>query len=480
MFFTIIRIVSVVIGIVGTTFIIPIATALACHEYAVLPSFILPMLGSWLQALVFILAGKKKKTLLNTRSAFAVVALAWISASFFGIIPLYASGAIPVLHDAVFESVSGFSTTGATILTDIEGLPRSINMWRCETHWLGGMGIVALTVALLPILGVGGFQLIKAETTGPEKGKLTPKITNTAKILWFLYVSLTVVQTVLLMVAGMDFIDALSHSFATLGTGGFSTRNESVGSFHSASVDWICSVFMLLAGINFSLYYYLFTGKFSELKKDSELRTYIGIIFAASLLITLLEVGTYGGFFQSLRYSVFQVLTLITTTGFSTADYTLWHPASQIIVFMLFFIGGCSGSTGGGIKVIRWVILGKQLYNEVLKLIHPHGIFTIRLNQRAGRKDVVFTVTSFIFLYMVLIFATTFFASLFGIDILTSFTAAISMIGNYGPAFGALGPSCNYSWLPAAVKWWYSFMMIAGRLELFTMVIFFFPAYWKK
>ncbi|MCR5763539.1 MAG: TrkH family potassium uptake protein [Treponema sp.] len=480
MFFTVIRIVFAINGIVGCTLIIPILTALACKEYEVIQSFALPMTVSIIVALIFILAGRKKKAHLNTRSAFAVVALAWTSASLFSAIPLYASGAIPHLADAVFESVSGFSTTGATILSDIESLPRSINLWRCETHWLGGMGIVALTVALLPILGVGGFQLIKAETTGPEKGKLTPKITNTAKILWMLYFGLTVIEAILLKIAGMDFIDALSHAFATLGTGGFSTRNASIASFNSAAIDWILTFFMFFAGINFSMYYYLFTGKLNDIKRDSELKAYASIILVSVIVITLLELSHFKDFFTSLRYSAFQVMTMITTTGFSTEDYTFWHPASQVLVFMMFFIGGSSGSTAGGIKVIRITIAAKQLHNEVKRMLHPHGIFSIRINQRAGRKDIVFNVTAFIFAYMALIIISTFFTTLFGIDVFTSFTASASMIGNYGPAFNKLAPSCNYGWLPDAVKWWYSFIMLTGRLEIYTMIIFFFPSFWKK
>lgn len=480
MFFTVIRIVFAINGIVGCTFIVPVLTALACREYQVLPSFLIPMAASIVLAATFILAGRKKKIRLNSRSSFIVVALAWISASLFSAIPLYASGAIPHLADAVFESTSGFSTTGATILSDIETLPRSINLWRCETHWLGGMGIVALTVALLPIMGVGGFQLIKAETTGPEKGKLTPKITNTAKILWILYFSLTVAETLLLKIAGMDFIDALSHAFATLGTGGFSTKNASIAGFDSAAIDWILTFFMFCAGVNFSLYYYLFTGKINDIKKDSELKVYISLIIAIVIAITFIELSSYGSVMRSLRYSAFQVLSLITTTGFATTDYTLWHPASQVLIFMLFFIGGSSGSTSGGIKVIRITIVAKQLLNEVKRMLHPHGIFSIRLNRRAGRKDVVFNVTAFLFAYMALVLISTFITALAGIDIFTSFTASASMVGNYGPAFNKLGPSCNYGWLPDAIKWWYSFVMLTGRLEIYTMIIMFFPSFWKN
>jgi len=477
---TVFRIVSALVAIIGTTFLIPILVALFCGESAVLLAFIIPMIASWAFFLAVNLPFWKKKIALDMRMTFISVALAWIGAGFFGALPLWISGAIPSFTDAVFESVSGFSTTGGTILSEIESLPRSINLWRCMTHWLGGMGIVALTVALMPVLGVGGFQLIKAETTGPEKGKFTPKITTTAKILWFIYLGMTLVQTALLKIAGMDFIDALCHAFSTLGTGGFSTRNASIGAYNSASIEWICFAFMFLAGINFSLYYYFFTRNFSEIKCNSELKAYIWINVTSIVAIAIIQSSSYGGFFKSLRFSAFQTASILTTTGFSTADYTKWKSASQIVILMLLFIGGMSGSTSGGVKVIRWVVLYKQFKNEILKMIHPHGVFSIRLNQQAGRKDVVFSVSAFFFLYFSFVILTAFFTSLFGLDMQTSFTGAVTMLGNCGPAFGALGPSNNCGWLAAPIKWWYSFAMIAGRLELFTLFIFLTPAYWKK
>ncbi|MCH5294409.1 MAG: TrkH family potassium uptake protein [Treponema sp.] len=475
-----IKIVACILGIVGFTYILPVSVALVYHETQVVWSFSVPMIASLVFAAASLLIWRNQKIRFNTKTSFVIVAVAWLAVNLFGAIPLYVSGAIPALVDAVFESFSGFTTTGGTIVTDVEALPRSINLWRCQTHWLGGMGIVALTVALLPLLGVGGFQLIKAETTGPEKGKLTPKIATTAKVLWFMYISLTVLQTILLRVAGMDFVDALSHAFATLGTGGFSTRNSSVGTYDSLAIDIIVTVFMFLGGINFSMYYYAFTGKGSEIKENSELRNYLAIVFISVLAITLLELKNYGGFFNSLRYSSFQTISIMTTTGFSTDDYLNWTSASQVIIFLLFFIGGCSGSTAGGVKVIRWVILAKQFHNEIQKMLHPQGIFTIRINKRAGRKDVVFNVAAFLFIYVIMIAALTLFACIFKLDILSSFTGALSMVGNVGPAFGKLGPSCNYAFLPAAVKWAYCFAMLAGRLEFFTIVIFLSPSFWKK
>lgn len=478
--FTVFKIVTVILAIIGTTYIVPIITALAYGETGVLLSFIIPMVCSWALAFCTLFFGRKKSTTLSTRSGFVTVAFAWIFAALFGAIPLYASGAIPSVTDAVFESVSGFSTTGATILSEIETLPRSINLWRCQTHWLGGMGIVALTVALLPLLGVGGFQLIKAETTGPEKGKVTPKIANTAKVLWFIYLGLTVIQAILLKIAGMDWVDSISHAFATLGTGGFSTRNASIGAYNSVAIEVICTVFMFLAAVNFSLYFLLFTGKISDIKTNSEFKALIGIVVTTLVLVTLSEIRTYGSFFTSLRYSSFQIASILSTTGFSTSDFTLWTPFGQTIIFALFFIGGSSGSTSGGVKIVRWVVLFKQLKNEVLRMIHPHGIFTIQLDGRVGRKDVVFNVAAFFVLYFTLLAFTTLFASLFGVDLFSSFTGALSMVGNIGPGFNALGPSCNYGFLPVPVKWCYCFAMLAGRLEIYTILIFFFPSYWKK
>lgn len=479
-FFTILRIIAVILGIVGSTLIIPLIVAICYGETQVILPVVIPMVCSWIFAIVMLIAGRGKKTKLSTKSSFVIVALSWIAASLFGAIPLYFSGAIPSITDAVFESVSGFTTTGATILSTVENLPVSMNLWRCLTHWLGGMGIVALTVALLPLLGVGGFQLIKAETTGPEKGKFTAKITSTAKTLWLIYFALTFIEFILLLIAGDNFVDAMSVAFATLGSGGFSTKNGGIGDYNSLPIEIIITVFMFLAGINFTMFYNIITGRFKDLKENTEFKTYLGICGIAVLLITFFECSTYGGFFKSLRYSSFQVGAIISTTGFGTADYTYWKPASQVIIFIMFFIGGCSGSTGGGVKVIRWICLWKQLKIEIKKMLHPHGVFTMQIDNKEINKTLPVTVAAFFAIWCIMIVITTFIACIFGVEIFTSFTGALSMVGNVGPAFGALGPSANYGWLHPVVKWWYSFAMIAGRLELFTMIIFFTPDYWKK
>jgi trk system potassium uptake protein TrkH len=475
-----IRIISLLLVIVATTMLFPAGIALYYGETTALWSFLISILISWAAGAVFLFAGRGRKLKMSTRSGFAVVACAWTFASFLGAFPLYLSGCFLSFTDAFFESVSGFTTTGATILASVEVLPISMNVWRCQMHWLGGMGIVALTVALMPLLGVGGFQLIKAETTGPEKGKFTPKITVTAKILWFIYLAFTIIQTVLLMAAGMNFTDAVSHSFASLGTGGYSTRNASIGAYNSPAIDWICTVFMILGGVNFTLYYRAIQRNGKEIFENTELKAYLVIILISVLIVAISILPQYGNFLTSIRYSAFQVVSIITTTGFSTADFTKWAPPAQLVLFFLMFIGGCSGSTGGNIKVIRWVVLGKQMMNEIRRMLHPHGVFSIRLNGRAGRKDLVYSVSAFIFLYFMLVLVTTIVASFDGADIITSFTSSLAMVGNIGPGFGKVGPVENYGFFSPFTKWWFSFAMIAGRLELYTMLVFFMPVYWKK
>jgi len=477
---SLLKIASILLSIVGILFAIPLGFAFYYGESSVYLSFIIPMAVSFVFVLAVNIPTRKFKITMNTRQTFLIVALSWVVISFMGAIPMYVSGSIPRFVDALFESVSGFSTTGSTILSEIESLPKSINMLRCLTHWIGGMGIVTLTVALMPLLGVGGFQLIKAETTGPEKGKVTARITTTAKILWAIYFGFTAAETIALCLAGMTFTDALSHAFATLGTGGFSTRNASIGSYNSVAIDVIIMIFMFLAGINFSLYFYVITRKFRDIGSNSEFKAYLAIIFILIVAVVISLRNVYGSFGDRLRYSSFQVISLMTTTGFSTADFMNWPAATQFLLFVTFFIGGCSGSTSGGVKVIRWLVLGKQVQNETRKMLHPHGVFAIRLNGRPGRKDIVFNVAAFMAVYFALVLVTTFVGCLGQLDVWSAFTGALSMVGNIGPGYALLGPSQNFGFLPDFVKYWYSFAMLAGRLELYTMIIYFLPVYWEK
>lgn len=475
-----IKIISALLAIVGGMMIMPLCVGLAIGENSVILSFLIPMLASFMLLAIVFIPTRKLKISINTRQTYLIVAGSWIFMSLFGAVPLFATGAFPSVTDAVFESVSGFTTTGSTVCGHLETLPRSINLWRCITHWIGGMGIVTLTVALLPLLGVGGFQLIKAETTGPEKGKITARITTTAKYLWIIYAGFTLIEAVLLRLAGMDWLDAFSHAFSTLGTGGFSPKDSSIGWYNSAAIDTIITVFMFFAGINFSLFYYIIVRKFDDIRDNSEFKAYIALVIFAILAVTFSLGGIYNTFPQKLRYGAFHVVSLLSTTGFSTADFTLWSPAAQFFLFALFFVGGCSGSTSGGVKVVRWVILFKQISNETKRMLHPHGIFAIRLNNRVGRKDVVFNVTAFMTLYFFMVALTTLVGCIGQLDLFTAFTGALSMIGNVGPAAGILSPSGNFGALPVFVKLWYCFAMLAGRLELYTMIMFFLPYYWER
>ncbi|MBQ0050859.1 MAG: TrkH family potassium uptake protein [Treponema sp.] len=478
--FIFVRLIFIILAIVGIFLTFPVITALACGEFFTLHWYLIPMLSTIALGSIFYFVGKKTKIKLSTRSVFAFVAFAWISISMLGTVPLLFSGYFKTFADALFESVSAFSTTGATVLSEVENLPRSLNLWRCEMHWLGGMGIIALTVALLPLLGVGGFQLIKAESTGPDKGKITPKMASTAETLWLLYFGFTLAEAIVLKICGMDVIDSISYAFSTLGTGGFATMNSSIASYNSPAIEIVCTVFMFLAGINFSLYFYVISGKFSEIKKNSELKAYLSIFGICMVVIAILLIPHYGSFATALRYSSFQVAAIMTTTGFATADYLTWPNAAQFFLFLLFFTGGCSGSTSGGFKVIRWVVLQKQAKNEMLRMLHPHGIFSISINKKAGRKDLVFNVAAFAFVYFGLVGITTMIGAFCNLDVFTSLTASLSMVGNIGPAFGELGPTANYGWLCPFLKYWYCFAMIAGRLELYNLIIFILPDYWKN
>ncbi len=473
------RIIFMILAIIAVSFIIPIGTALYTKEFHTVSAFVIPMIAVCTAAGVLFIINRHKKLRLSAVGGIVLTAAAWIGAGILGALPLYLSGTIPAFADALFESVSGFTTTGATILTDIEACPLSMHVWRTQMHWLGGMGIVALTVALFPLLGVGGFRLIKSETTGPDKGKITAKITHTAKGLWFIYLGMTVVQIVFLMIAGLSFIESMCHTFASLGTGGFSTRNTSVGAFNSVAVDIICTVFMLLAGVNFSLYFKLFTGKAQEIFDNSELRAYLKIVFISSALIFISIYPLYG-IKDGLRHSFFQVASIITTTGFSSVNYDLWPEFAKTVLLFLMFIGGCSGSTAGSIKVIRWLILKKQSDIETNILLRPHGVFGIRLNKRPGRKDIVYSVAGFIFAYFILTIITALVAVADGADMLSGFTASLALIGNIGPGFGLVGPAGNFAFFSPFVKVFFSFIMLAGRLELYTMIIYFTPGFWKR
>ncbi len=445
-------------------------------------SFLIPCILGILM-LIVLLATKKQneKAVLSQRMGYLFVTLAWVFSALLGSLPFVFSGAIPSFIDAFFETMSGFTTTGATILTDIEVLPKCILLWRAVTHWLGGMGIVVLTVAILPLLGIGGRTLIEAEAPGPQVDKFTPRISETAKILWLIYLGLTVIEILLLALGGMSLIDAVTHAFATMATGGFSTKNLSVGAYNSAYIDIVITIFMLFAGLNFSLYWKVLKGDLRSFFKDTEAKVYLLIFVTASILIAvnLLREGQYTNFETAWRYASFQAASILTTTGFVTADYLAWPALAQTVLFILMFIGGCSGSTGGGIKVGRIVTLVKMGFTEMRYLIQPRGIHGIFLDGKYLKKNVVYDIAAMVFLYLMSMIVSTFVVSTGGYDIMTSLTATLATLGNIGPGFALVGPVFNYAFFPDYIKVWLSFIMLLGRLEIYTVLVIFTKSYWK-
>jgi trk system potassium uptake protein TrkH len=482
------RILAILLGVVALIMLIPLALAVILKEGMMIRAFGLPAGMVIILALPALYSFKTKPLRFRPRDGFLLVFLTWVFMSLMGAFPFYLSAGSFAgsthggfsFTDAFFESACGFATTGATTITDVEALPKSLLLWRSMSHWVGGMGIVLLTVALMPLLGVGGFQLIKAETPGPEKEKVTPKITATAKVLWCTYCVLTVVLVILFRMGGMGWLDAFCHSFTTIASGGISTRNKGLSWYNSTFIETVSIVFMLLAGINFNLYYRLLRGKFRDVLTNTEGRVYLGVFFIAAAAITLTLIPFYGSLGTALRYGAFQTASILSTTGAVIVDYSAWPALTQAILFCLMFIGGCSSSTAGGIKVIRHVVLWKQAGNELRRTLYPQGVFSIQMNKKVGRKDVVYGVAGFVFLYAVITAVTTLVTAASGMGIFSSFSIALSVIGNIGTGFGVIGPGYNFSPFPDYLKWFYSFIMITGRLELWTVLILFTPEYWRS
>jgi trk system potassium uptake protein TrkH len=416
------------------------------------------------------------------REGMAIVALGWFSAGLFGGLPFYLAGTFESVVDCVFESLSGFSTTGASVLADIEAVPRGILFWRSLTHWLGGMGIIVLSLAILPFLGVGGMQLYRAEVPGPSPDKLKPRIKDTATTLWKVYLVFSVAETLLLLLGGMDLFDALCHTFGTMATGGFSTRNASVAAYDSAYIDYVITVFMLIAGVNFSLHYLLLKWRPSAMLKDPEFRVFavLAACFVAVVTIAVFASGDYDSMADSVRYSSFQVASILTTTGFATADYELWPGVAQAILVFCMFVGGCAGSTAGGMKVMRIMLLVKHSYQELFRLIHPRSVSRVKMGRVVVQDDVLRGVWGFFILWLGLFVLGAFLVAATGVDVVTSFAAALACIGNIGPGIGGVGPTDNFAWLPDTAKWVLTFCMVLGRLEIYTVIILFVPEFWRK
>jgi trk system potassium uptake protein TrkH len=431
--------------------------------------------------ILFLCTKKPGDTPLNHRDGVSVVTFGWVLAGLFGTLPYLFSGTIPDFTNAYFESVSGFTTTGASILTDIEILPKGILLWRSQTQWLGGMGIIVLSIAILPFLGIGGMQLYRAEIPSPVVDKLKPRISETAKTLWKVYLLITSVEILLLFAGGMPLFDSVCHAFCTMPTGGFSTKNASIAHFNSAYFDSVFVLFMLFAGINFSLHYKLIKGDVKIFARDSECRVFILLLALFTLIVTL---NTYGSVYDSLakafRAAVFQVTSILTTTGFVTSDYEKWPALSQQILLGCMFLGGMAGSTGGGMKTMRIMLLIRHGYQEIFRIIHPHAVTTVKLGGKPVPADILSSIWGFFILYIGLFIIATLIMASLGLDMITALGSVAASIGNIGPGFGMVGPFNNYLLIPVFGKWILIFCMLLGRLEIYTVIVFLVPEFWRK
>ncbi|GAA4886459.1 TrkH family potassium uptake protein [Flaviramulus aquimarinus] len=467
--------------------------SLICKDGVTFQIFIAGIL-TFLVGVVMMLFTRKHRKEMNKREGYVVVAFGWIIMSLSGTLPYVLTESIPSFTNAFFETMSGYTTTGASILNDIEAIPKGVLFWRSTTHWIGGMGIIVLAIAILPLLGIGGMQLFAAEAPGPSADKLHPRITDTAKRLWLIYFGYTAAETLLLNLAGMSFFDAINHSMATLSTGGFSTKNASIAYWNNEPlIQYIIIIFMFLAGTNFVLSYFAFKGKVQKIIKDEEFKLYFKFIIASTIIAAFiiyfkadLSISSiahpmvFGAGESAFRHGLFQVLTVITTTGFISADYTMWSPFLIVFFFGLMFLGGSAGSTSGGVKVVRHLILIKNSFLEFKRTLHPNAIVPVRYNNKAINRYIVFNVLAFFILYMLSFIIGALVFSMFQIDFISAIGLSASSLGNVGPALGDFGPVNNYAALPPLAQWWASFLMLIGRLELFTVLILFTPFFWRN
>lgn len=443
-------------------------------------AFLFTIIITFIIGMILILR-KKVDNHISAREGLAIVTFGWIAASLLGALPLYLAGSTKTYIDAVFEIVSGFTTTGASILSNVEALPQGTLFWRSFTHWIGGMGILVFTLALLPALGIGGFQILKAESPGPVAGKIAPRVRDTAKILYITYFIITLVQVGFLLFGGMNLFDAFVYTFGTVGTGGFATKNNSVGYYNSTYIHLVIGFFMVFSGVNFSLYYALFKGKIRDILKDEELRLYIGIIAFAVLAITFnLFFTNYNTIGISLRDSFFQVSSIITTTGYSTANFDLWPSFSKAILLLLMFIGASAGSTAGGMKVIRILVMLKLIRREIEKMFHPRAILPVKINNKVMANETVAGINSFVALYLLIFVISTLLVTLEGVDLESAASSVAATLGNIGPGLGFVGPTSNFGGYHQITKVLFTFLMLLGRLELFTIIALIAPRNWRR
>ncbi len=479
------RMVSYIIGqmmkVEGLLMFAPLITAIIYKESAF--PFVIPIVVLMGLGLALTSRSPKNKTL-RAKDGFVCVGVCWIILSLFGALPFVISGSTASFTDAFFESVSGFTTTGASILSDVEVLDKGVLFWRSLTHWVGGMGVLVFVLAVLPKSDSKSgrlMHLMRAEVPGPTVGKLAPKITQTARVMYGIYVVLTLIEIVLLLFGGMSFFDAVLHSFGTAGTGGFSTRNASVGAFNSPYIEYVIGSFMLLFGINFNLFYLILIGHFLRAIKSEELWCYLLIVVAAVTAITFNVMPLYQGGEESFRKAFFQVASIISTTGYSSADFGSWPMLSQAILVLLMFFGGCAGSTAGGIKIGRIILLVKNAAREVRYILHPRTVISVKIDGKAADHQTIRGTTSYMIVYLCLLIVSVIgIIALNGCDLVTSFTSVAACLNNIGPGLEGVGPMSNYGLLGMPSKWILSLDMLAGRLELFPIIMLFSPSTWKK
>ena len=464
----------------GIAMFIPLLNALLCSENNAAEAFIYSILICFgFGFSVFKMSSGKKE--LSFREGFAIVTFGWLLAAVVGALPFVFSGVLPSFIDAFFEALSGFTTTGASVISDVEIIPESILLWRGLTHWLGGMGIIVLFIAVLPQLGIGAMALFKAEVPGPVKEKILPRIRDNAKILWYIYIGISGVLFLILLFMGMDFSDAINHTFATMATGGFSTKNISIGYYDSAAVNYVLSIFMIIAGGNFSLYYLLLTGWYKDFFKDSEFRAYIFIILASTFLIMVNIHGEhFGTWSESFNHALFQVASIITTTGFASTDFDKWPYFSKMVLLLLMFVGGCTSSTAGAMKVSRILLLIKHGVRELNRMIHPRAIVALRMGNKVVEMGTLINVMQFFFLYIIIFVAASLVMCSLGLNIEESLSSVAATLGNVGPGFGIIGPMSNYSSIPPLGKIVLSLCMLLGRLELYTVLVMLLPRFWRE
>ncbi|MFI5237641.1 MAG: TrkH family potassium uptake protein [Ignavibacteriales bacterium] len=421
------------------------------------------------------------ETEISKRDAYLIVTLSWLASSAFATLPFLIHGSITNFSDAFFEMMSGFTTTGSSIISDVEALPHGLLFWRSMTHWLGGMGIIVLSLAILPLLGIGGMQLFQAEVAGPSKEKLHPRVTETAKRLWAIYTLLTFIEVVLLMFGGMNLFDAMCHSFGTMATGGFSTKNTSIAYFNSPFIEYVIIFFMFLGGTNFTLHYLALHGKLNSYFKDEEFKFYFTfILLTVSLTACYLFFVNNQAFESSFRDAAFSIMTVLSSTGFATVDYEAWAPFFTQFFLILLLFGACAGSTSGGVKMIRYHLLIKNSFLELKRLLHPNAIVPVRYNNRTVSSDIISKISSFVLLYLAIFGISSIVMAFLGLELQSAMGSVAASMANIGPGLGSTGPVSNYSHVPEVGKWVLSLLMLIGRLEIFTILIIFSPTFWKK